>query len=337
MGLPVEVVDTLLNASPAEAWINVFAHALAVCRAPLDAEGVGNEVQKRDRELAGLDLVLSAASWDLWSCYEEHAPRTAQAILDFWMRRPAGKAILILDALSLRELPWLLQQATERDFTLYEVKVTGAELPGETNAFAHALGFAQRSALENNSAGSAHKLKGARTDCTGIPFKDCAQLIDSSPDWVLWHQWPDDRVHDLANAGQGLPQLAVDAATQLGSDDFWTLVAKLCTGRRLVITTDHGYAASGLFPDTNETTQVDYLKARFKSGRVTAKPAPASAAFVPPLDLVLDSAHGEHAYVLGRRKWKSPGGYPTLAHGGLSVLEMAVPFVELSQNKKAGR
>ena len=33
----------------------------------------------------------------------------------------------------------------------------------------------------------------------------------------------------------------------------------------------------------------------------------------------------------GRRKWKSAGGYPTLTHGGLSVLEVAVPWIELTK------
>jgi hypothetical protein len=47
------------------------------------------------------------------------------------------------------------------------------------------------------------------------------------------------------------------------------------------------------------------------------------------VDLGLDGAHGRHLYVNGRRKWKSQGGYPTLTHGGLSVLEVAVPFIEL--------
>lgn len=36
-------------------------------------------------------------------------------------------------------------------------------------------------------------------------------------------------------------------------------------------------------------------------------------------------------FALGRRKWKSQGGYPTLTHGGLSLLEVAVPFIELSR------
>lgn len=39
--------------------------------------------------------------------------------------------------------------------------------------------------------------------------------------------------------------LTRDAAEQLTSDDFWTFAERLATGRRLVITSDHGYAATG--------------------------------------------------------------------------------------------
>lgn len=52
--------------------------------------------------------------------------------------------------------------------------------------------------------------------------------------------------------------------------------------------------------------------------------------WVPVIDLVLDSRHGNYRYALGRRKWKCQGDYPTLTHGGLSLLEVAVPFIELS-------
>jgi hypothetical protein len=44
-----------------------------------------------------------------------------------------------------------------------------------------------------------------------------------------------------------------------------------------------------------------------------------------------DSPHGKHLLALGRWKWRSQGGYPTLAHGGLSLLEMLCPFVELTK------
>jgi hypothetical protein len=52
---------------------------------------------------------------------------------------------------------------------------------------------------------------------------------------------------------------------------------------------------------------------------------------MPPLDMVIENSHGRSRLVLGRRKWKSQGGYPTLAHGGLTVLEACVPFIELSK------
>src|SRR3546814_15167394 len=47
------------------------------------------------------------------------------------------------------------------------------------------------------------------------------------------------------SAGQGLDTLTKDAAEQLTSPDFWSFVERLATGRRLIITSDHGYAATG--------------------------------------------------------------------------------------------
>jgi hypothetical protein len=51
------------------------------------------------------------------------------------------------------------------------------------------------------------------------------------------------------------------------------------------------------------------------------------------VDLALTSTHGARRYAVGRRKWKSQGGYPTLTHGGLSVLEVASPFIEISKKE----
>ena len=68
-------------------------------------------------------------------------------------------------------------------------------------------------------------------------------------------------------AGQGLDTLTRDIATQLTSDDFWSFVERLATGRRLVITSDHGYAATGLFFDAADE-QASFLKSILKSGRV---------------------------------------------------------------------
>jgi hypothetical protein len=254
---------------------------------------------------------------------------TADALTQWWSEHDQGRAVLILDALSLREIPWLIAGAEARGLKVGNARATGAELPPDTTPFAKALGFGQRSSLGNNGAGGAHKLQGARTETTDIDWQSCAEMIGSEPDWVFWHHWPDKDVHDFADPAEGLRPLVEKAGEYLRGDAFWSLVSRLAQGRRLVITSDHGYAASELFTDAN-AEQSTYLKQVYKSGRWSDASHDAGD-WVPPIDLRLDTRHGPHLFVNGRRKWKSAGGYPTLTHGGLSVLEVAVPFIELSK------
>ena len=342
--LPLGLLRKLQTAAPAEAWRELLGFAREICFPALS--GSAGEVTRRDRAVAPADLFLATAGWDLWADYHASVPRTAERLAAWWAATAPGRAVLILDALSLREAPWLIHGAEDRGYTVRAADVTGAELPADTGPFARALGFGQRSALENDGAGDAHRLPGARTDSVDLPWRECVDLIDATPDQVLWHHWPDDLVHRLNAPGRGLAALARETAAQLSGDDFWALVERLTTGRRLVVTGDHGYAATGLFPDVGDREQGAYLKERYRSGRSAphgAAPAGAApnadespderapGAWTPPLDLVARTPHGRHAFVLGRRKWRSPGGYPTLAHGGMSLLEVAVPFIELSR------
>jgi len=162
-----------------------------------------------------------------------------------------------------------------------------------------------------------------------LPWKDCEALISSAPNQILWHHWPDAKLHDGSGAGQGLEPLTKDAAVQLSSDDFWSFVDRLATGRRLVITSDHGYAATGYFPDADgEVGQ--FLKQTFGSSRSKAGTGD-TGPFVPPVALQVNSPHGAHLLALGRRKWRSQGGYPTLTHGGLSLLEVLSPWLEVTK------
>jgi hypothetical protein len=329
MSAPLELLECIQSASAVEAWQAIFDYAQKICSAPLSVGSASAEVTRRDRHLGAIDLLLSCAAYDLWREFEQSSERTAEALINWWSAQSQGRAVLILDALSLREIPWILQGATDRGFKIHSVKVTGAELPGDTTSFAKALGLPQRSALENNRAGQSYRLPGAHSDTVDLPWSDCANLIGSEPSWVLWHHWPDSRVHDLSVAGKGLDALTTEVATQLMSSDFWALIDRLATGRSVVITSDHGYAASGLFADvSNEEAQ--HLKALFKSGRWRDRLSEESP-WVPPVALTLHSRNGENSFVLGRRKWKSSGGYPTLVHGGLSILEVACPFIELSK------
>lgn len=327
MTLPYDLVESLQNAPPEEAWRAVFREAWETCSLPIELAKAESEISNRDQAIAKLDLYLATAAWDLWRDYERSVTLTSDALSSWWSDQDGGHAVLILDGLSLREVPWLLTGAAEHGLDIQNVHVTGAELPADTTPFAKSLGFAQRSALANDGAGASHKLTGARTESTEIAWEDCATLVGSEPAWVFWHHWPDCKLHEHDEPGKGLSSLTAEVIEHLTGDAFWKLVSRLAEGRRLVITSDHGYAASGLFTDSDKD-QSEYLKAAFKSGR-WQKGTQQSGPWTPPLDLLLSTRQGTNLFVNGRRKWKSHGGYPTLTHGGLTVLEVAVPFIEI--------
>jgi len=330
MSLPLDLVRTLQQAGPREAWSAILAYAWEICSQPIPPDKAESETVNRDRAIGDIDHYLATAAWDLWQACEASVTRTSDMLVQWWDANGPGRSILLLDALSLREVPWLLTQAESRGFTIHRAGPTCAELPPDTTPFAKSLGFSQRSSLCNNSAGASHRLPGARTESVDIAWANCADLIGSEPDWVFWHHWPDHRLHIHDDPGKGLSSLTQEAESHLTGADFWSLVSRLAHGRRLIITSDHGYAASGLFTDANQE-QSEYLKMIYKSGRWDdqhAEPGP----WMPPIDLAIQSAHGPYLYVNGRRKWRSAGGYPTLIHGGLTVLEVAVPFIEISRS-----
>ncbi len=181
MALNAISLHTLTQGTDADAWGVIIKQAIEICLKPLAAGNAPGEVVKRDREIGELDLFLSSSGWDLWQGFGDSVERTSDRLIRWWAEPFSAKAVLILDGLSLRELPWLLQGAKERGFTLHEVSANASELPGETDEFARALGFASRSKLQNNGGGLAHKLQSASTESVDLPWKDCEGLVDSSP------------------------------------------------------------------------------------------------------------------------------------------------------------
>lgn len=325
-----DVLRHLATAPSSEAWEAILGNLWKVFSAPLPPASPETEIIHRERAISPVELALSGSAWDLWRDFSDVVPRASAALIDFWNTNPSGRAILILDGLSLREIPWLLQQVKDRGYKLHRAAPFGAELPSETTSFAKALGLPQRSALENDGAGASHALPKARTETTNVAWSASVSFVKSAPDVMLWHHWPDERIHHFSSSGEALKSLTREAQQHLTSDAFWSMIQTLTTGRRLVITSDHGYAASSLFSDVTDEAQKDWLKSTFSSGRFTKRTAPPQH-WLPPLALDLPTTMGDHAFVLGRRKWKSAGGYPALVHGGLSLMETVVPLLELSQ------
>jgi hypothetical protein len=327
MSLAPDSLQSLLTASAEDAWASIREQMASVWQPDYDAGTELSQARQREDNLASLDLLLSHAVWPLWHSFSASVPRAAQALADFWAAHPGGCAVLMLDSLSLRELPLLTAAARARNLTVHRVSTFGSELPPVTNTFANALGFSSRSALDNNGASSS-AFPGAHTLSHALPWEDAAVGVPPTPGVLCWHHWPDDRLHHLDGSDGGLDKLFPEMVKQLTGDAFWSFVKKLATGRRLVITSDHGYAVSGGFPNVS-TDQKDYLREKFSAQRFRAD-AVDTREWLPPLTATLATASGPVTFVTGRQKWQVPGGFPALSHGGLTLMETFVPWVELS-------
>ena len=305
------------NPAPKEAWAEIFTVLLDMAGNTTSPIELHNKTVIPDR-------LLSEAAWELWQAYPEEAVLTSQTLKEWCSSSSStGKAVLILDALSLRELHLLLGGAQTRNIKPVSVKITGSECPSTTDQFAKALGIPSRSSLANDKKPGTFALfnSDAYTDVISLPFEDCT--IPPTPNVVIWHSWLDNLIH----LQKKLPdQVARTTSSELQGDGFWNFVNRLRQGRKVVITSDHGYAVSKQFSsEVNDPEAIDILKKTFGASRNKPASKEWQKRFMPPIVMT----HNGQNVVTGQRKWKAQGGFPHICHGGMSILEAIVPFVEL--------
>ncbi|KYH32455.1 hypothetical protein MOMUL_10560 [Moorella mulderi DSM 14980] len=312
----VEIIFDSPSAS--EAWKAIFRQLRNLTLAGMTPTELHNQTVAADR-------LLAESAWELWMAYQREAPRTSKALRQWWSEpTPFGRAVLILDAFSLRQLVPLLKGAQARGLLPTAVRVTGSEVPSDTDQFAGALGVLARHKLVNNGAPATFAFRDELvfTDVLRMPFEDSMASVPAVRNVFIWHTWLDDLIHVHKKS----PEQIVKAASDVLQDDgFWGFVDRLRQGRKLVITADHGYAESRLFSsEETEPDVVEALRETFGASRYRVASEPWLARFMPPIVLTENDFH----VVMGQRKWKVQGGFPHLIHGGLSLLEVAVPFVE---------
>jgi hypothetical protein len=319
-------VEMILGSNdPSDVWASIFS---ALGRLALEL----GKASAIDKATILPDRLLAESAWTLWDEFAVCAPSVIGGLKQFWGKSaPTGTAVLVLDGLSLRELPWIVKAAQQRHIVPAAIEVRGTETPTETARFAAALGLPGRAKLFNNQAPGSFVFSGedTHTDVLDAPFPDCVGLIPSTPRIFVWHKWPDEPlIHLYDRQDDGPEVVAKQTMQQLTSDGFWDLVDRLRQGRRLVITGDHGYAVSKSFSgEITDAETVRLLRETFGARRcaVESPDKPWPRRHLPPLVCRRDG----RLMVMGQRKWPVQGGFPHLCHGGLSLLEAAVPFIEL--------
>jgi len=310
--------DIILDSSNSKsAWQDIFGALQELAQTTTSPVALHDQTVVPDR-------LLSEAAWQLWHEYPIEAVRTSEELKQWCSATSStGKAVLILDALSLRELPSLIAGAKSHGIDPASIRITGSECPSTTDHFSHALGLQSRSALANDGKpGTFLLFDDCYTDVLSVPFEDCA--VPPSTNVVIWHSWLDDLIHL-----HKLPdQVSKTAATVLQSDGFWDFINKLRQGRKLVITADHGYAVSKRFSsEVSDTDAVDILRKTFGASRNKSASQEWKSQFMPPIVMT----HSKQHVVMGQWKWKVQGGFPHVCHGGMSLLEVAVSWIEFNE------
>lgn len=322
MSLEKKWQEIIVNTpDPRDAWSNIF-------NTLLESALVTTSPVELHKQTISADRLLSEAAWELWKSFPLSAKHTSKELLSWCTASSqSGKAVLILDALSLNELPLILGGAKNKNITPTSVNINGSEVPSDTDSFALALGVQSRSAFQNNKVSSGFKLfkEDLYTDVFAHPFADCCGSIPPVKNLFIWHTWLDDLIHLYKKTPDQIHSAAVST---FQSDGFWNFIDTLRQGRSLIITGDHGYTNSRLFSN-EETDQetIEAFRATFSASRHVSVKNAWTHSCMPPGVLSTDAYH----VIMGQKKWKVQGGFPALCHGGLTLFEVAVPFIELPE------
>ena len=112
MTLDLDTLEDVLEGDSAAVWRRLIDRVHDVCGAAIDGD-VAKAIREREQEVGELDDLISTSAWDLWNAFQAGVPPTSDELKTFWKRPHVGKAILILDGLSMRELRHLIKGASD--------------------------------------------------------------------------------------------------------------------------------------------------------------------------------------------------------------------------------
>ncbi len=306
------------NPCPQTAWRNIFSTLL-------DRFSCFSNLVDLNYWTVEPDRILSEAAWELWEAYPSTAEKTSNMIKNWCanISQTHGQAVLIVDALSLREMIIILKGAKDRSIEPIQIKTTASECPSTTGPFAKSLGLSSRGVLANDGKPKNWALFGDNsfyTDVISLPFEDCS--VPHYANIFFWYTKLDDLIH---TQNISLEHVAGYASATFQSQGFWDFVNRLRQGRKLVITSDHGYGVSKLFSsEVKDKDTIDVLRQAFGASRYKSSSQSWPKRFMPPIVM---SYNGYHI-IMGQWKWAVHGGFPHICHGGMTLLEVASPWLE---------
>ncbi len=265
-------------------------------------------------------LISSAAS----RVYDEltSPSDSRKKLLDFLTS--ADKAIVILDGLSLREVPLVIMLAERSGFEVRNIECSVSATPSETTDFIdREFGCGQIGPSQIQGRREL-KEKGICAFYYGDYNSPFYGDYGGHP-LLLWSPFPDSTYRD-----SGAKFVNHFENIHAFFETVWMNTVQQIKGKKtLVITSDHGYVFFGTGMDfVRSQAELKALNEYFGNERwisLEKKPSPPASddLYIDPLRKV--------AMIKGRVKTKSTGEAASrlYKHGGLSLMEMIVPWIEI--------
>jgi hypothetical protein len=269
------------------------------------------------------ELLVSSAG----QFYDELAAASVQApgLLE---NLAASSAVVVFDGASLREIPLFLGKAEESGFHVVEAVVGMAALPSTTTAFVSTRLIGKEVAPKNLPQRKELKENGIRAFYMDDAISTHQVKPVNGETILIWSAFPDITYQDSdARFARHFADM------QKLYDTAWrNTVMQIPRGRRIVITSDHGYIFFDAGLDSMRPNDVcKWLdQDRFKVFGAGEKMP--NRANEPGLQVFEER---RLAMLRGRIKNrpKGPSANKVYRHGGLSLMEMLTPWIVLEKTE----
>jgi hypothetical protein len=272
-----------------------------------------------------LESVLCAGAWRLYDEFQA-LPEDNRNLLCFLTKQTPCAAV-VFDGLSLREIPAILHLARESGYTVREVGFSQSAIPSETVDF-----IEERLRLPDTSPSQLpgrQNLKDRGIAAYYYSHPNYREQLDAdSPALLIWSAFPDVTYKDSgARFAEHFAQLDQTLKTA------WTnAVQQIPRGRRILVTSDHGYVFFGpglSFPRQN--VELAEITRRFGGQRSCRLESSEKMLEHPDIAVVSDHAGNPIMMLRGRVQTHVPGEQANrlYKHGGLSLMEMLTPWIVL--------
>jgi len=316
-----EAFDSLAASGTRLEWLSNWLTHAVWSRERFGDRAAAQYLEEGERLVNGLEEVIAAASPRV---YDELAAVPHNRLISTFLDGEQRPAIVVFDGLSLREMPALQGLAEASGLSIIESGVGRSALPSETIDFIEQqLGF----------AAAPSQLPGRRE----LKDRGCSAYYYSHPGerhaldtearaLLLWSSFPDNTYRDSgARFSDHFAQI------QTLMESAWnSTVMTIPRGRRILVTSDHGYVflGSGLSfsRHRDDLKPLNSYLGGDRSARISQRgepPVHEDLAVYRERDLVM---------LKGRIQLhlQGPNANKLYKHGGLSLMEMLTPWLILS-------